>query len=257
MIVDVQVNQATVTWPQAQALARRAEAGGFGAVWVFDHLAGVALGGDSMLEAFTLLGALAATTTTIELGTMVANVHNRTPALLATAAATVDAIAGRPFHLGLGSGTSPGSRWAAEMVAAGQAVEPDAAVRTANLRRTLDTLDRLWSPARGAELATFPRPRHGTSVIIGASGTELAALAGARADGLNVDWTHPRRQELLDVAVAARGGREGFELSAWTPWDDTLLDPDSPAGAEARRTLDRLVLVAPREPERVADGANP
>ena len=35
---------------------------------------------------------------------MVANVNNRTPAVLALAAASVDAISDRRFHLGIGAG---------------------------------------------------------------------------------------------------------------------------------------------------------
>ena len=48
--------------------------------------------GDRMLECFTLLGALAATTSTIELGVLVANVWNRQVGTLVSAAASVLAL---------------------------------------------------------------------------------------------------------------------------------------------------------------------
>ena len=84
-------------------------------------------------------------------------------------------------------------------------------------------------------------------VVLGANGPALAALAGRRADGVNVGWDHPRRDELLAAAVAARGGRrDGFELSTWTTWAPELLDPDQPQRrAMAAAGLDRLVLVVP------------
>ena len=111
--VDVQLNPAQSGWPELRDMALAAEAAGYGAVWVYDHLAGASIGGDTMLETFSFLGALAVSTSTIELGTLVVNVNNRAPGLLAVAAASIVAISGRPLHLGLGAGTSPTSRWAA------------------------------------------------------------------------------------------------------------------------------------------------
>jgi alkanesulfonate monooxygenase SsuD/methylene tetrahydromethanopterin reductase-like flavin-dependent oxidoreductase (luciferase family) len=246
VIVDVQVNPARLRWPELRELALAAEAAGYGAVWTFDHLAGMTLRGDSMLEAFTLLGALAATTERIELGTMVANVHNRTPALLAVAVATVAAVGDRQVHVGVGAGGSPASRFSAEMRAIGQPVEPTLEGRHARLVETLDVLDRMYDPDRPDDLATFPRPRSRPTVIVGVSGPTLATLAGRRADGINVRWDDPRRDELLDVAITARGRRDGFVVTAWTTWAAHLLDPDHPERvAMAARDLDRLVLVVP------------
>ncbi|HEX6659625.1 MAG TPA: LLM class flavin-dependent oxidoreductase, partial [Ilumatobacter sp.] len=208
-------------------------------------LAGISVRGDHMFEAFTLLGALAASTATIELGTLVANVNNRTPAVLALAAASVDAIAERRFHLGIGAGAAPGTRWATEMYAVDQAIVPTAAARHAALEQVLDTLERLWSPTRDPELATFPLPRRRPAIIVGVGGTELAAIAGRKASGVNVPWHHPRRDELLAAAEAAAHGRRDFLLTAWTIWDDGLLDPDHPERrAAAARGIERLVLLA-------------
>ena len=225
-------------------MALAAEEAGYGAVWTFDHLAGSSLGGDTMLETFTLLGALAVATSTIELGTMVVNVHNRTPATLAVAAMSITAIADRPLHLGLGAGSRPGTRWSAEMDAIGQPIPATAAERHTRLVEVLDVLDRLADPERPPELATFPRPRHPMPVVLGVNGPALAALAGRRTDGVNVGWDHPRRDELFAVAVAAHGGRDGLELSTWATWSTDLLDPDHPTRRQMAG-LDRLVLVVP------------
>ena len=246
MLLDVQLNPARLTWPEARDLARAAEHAGYGAVWTFDHLAGLSMGGDSMLETFTLLGALAVATSRIELGTMVVNVHNRTPATLAVAAATVTAISARPVRLGLGAGGAPDGRWSAEMRAIGQPVPATLAARHARLIETLDVVAQIADPDRPPELATFPRPQHPMPIVLGANGLALAALAGRRADGINVGWTHPRRDELLAHAVAARGRRDGFELSTWLRWSPELLDPEhATRRAMAAADLDRAVLVLP------------
>src|SRR4051812_39383486 len=98
--------------PDAQmfegALARvhAAEASGFESVWVMDHFYQLpALGGSGqpMLEAYTLLGALAASTTRVQLGTLVTGVTYRNPALLAKEVTTLDIISGGRAILGIGA----------------------------------------------------------------------------------------------------------------------------------------------------------
>jgi alkanesulfonate monooxygenase SsuD/methylene tetrahydromethanopterin reductase-like flavin-dependent oxidoreductase (luciferase family) len=254
--LDVQLNPGTGPWTDLRRRARAAEAAGYGAVWTFDHLAGVSLRGPTMFESFTLLGALAASTTTIELGVLVANVFNRTPALLGVAAATLEAIADRPVHLGLGAGAPPDSRWSREMHAVGQPVVATVAARHERVVATLDVLDRLWAEERDEELATFPLPKRRPSVVLGVNGVALAELAGRRADGVNVGWEHPRRDELLDAALRARGDRPGFVLTTWLAWSPELLDPGHPSRlAMAARHLDRIVLTVPAAVDPDALGA--
>ncbi|MGI9032039.1 MAG: LLM class flavin-dependent oxidoreductase [Ilumatobacteraceae bacterium] len=251
LTLDVQLNQAVLSWPELRDRAAAAEDAGYGALWVFDHLAGDCFNGDSMLEGFTLLGALATTTSTIQLGVMVANVNNRTPALLAVAAATVTAIAERRFHLGVGAGGPPDSPWSAEMRAVGQRVEPTIAGRHALVENALDTIDLLWADDRPADVAAFPLPRPRPPVVIGVNSVELAALAGRRADGVNVDWHHPRRDQLLAAATSAAdvaGRTDDFALTTWLRWDAALLATDHPMRAEmTERSIRRAVLVVPAE----------
>jgi alkanesulfonate monooxygenase SsuD/methylene tetrahydromethanopterin reductase-like flavin-dependent oxidoreductase (luciferase family) len=258
VLIDVQFNPALNPWRVVRDATLAAESAGFGTAWVYDHLAGRSLGGHDMLEAFTLLGALAATTTSIGLGTMVANVTARDPGVLGVAAASVSAIAGRPVVLGIGAGSSPRGRWAAEMHALGRPIEPTMAGRHAVVERTLDLLDAMWSKDRSEEWETFPLPRHPVTVLIGLNSVALAELAGRRAGGINVAWHHPRRDELIDAATAAfaASGRTGaFELTVWTRWDDTLLDPDSEhRHGMADRRINRLILaeLGLVQPERLA-----
>ena len=78
----------------ALALTQRAEALDFDSVWVPE-----AWGTD----AISILGALAARTDRIRLGTAIVNVFSRTPTLLAQTAATLDLISNGRFVLGLGT----------------------------------------------------------------------------------------------------------------------------------------------------------
>ncbi len=83
-----------------------AEASGFDSVWVMDHFYQIATVGprtDPMLEAYTLLGALAARTRTASLGTMVTGVTYRNPALLAKIVTTLDVVSAGRAVLGIGA----------------------------------------------------------------------------------------------------------------------------------------------------------
>jgi F420-dependent oxidoreductase-like protein len=87
-------------------IAVTAEESGFDSVWVMDHfyqIAGVGPRTDPMLEAYTLLGALAARTTRASLGTMVTGVTYRNPAMLAKEVTTLDVISGGRAILGIGA----------------------------------------------------------------------------------------------------------------------------------------------------------
>lgn len=74
-------------------LARAAEANGFDSVWVSELYS---------YDAFTTLTHIACHTTTIRLGTNIANIYARTPAMLASTAASLDQLSGGRFVLGIG-----------------------------------------------------------------------------------------------------------------------------------------------------------
>jgi F420-dependent oxidoreductase-like protein len=86
-------------------LATAAEDSGFDSVWVMDHFYQLPpLGGPDqpMLEAYTLLGALAARTQRIQLGTLVTGVTYRSPGILAKIVTTLDVISRGRAILGIG-----------------------------------------------------------------------------------------------------------------------------------------------------------
>jgi alkanesulfonate monooxygenase SsuD/methylene tetrahydromethanopterin reductase-like flavin-dependent oxidoreductase (luciferase family) len=83
-------------------LATTAEDAGFDSVWVMDHFFQLPpLGGPDqpMLEAYTLLGALAARTRRVQLGT---GVTYRSPGILAKIVTTLDVISRGRAILGIG-----------------------------------------------------------------------------------------------------------------------------------------------------------
>lgn len=87
--------------------ARAAESSGFDTVLVMDHfyqLPGLGEPHDYMLEAYTLLGALAAATSTVRLGTLVTGNTYRNPAILAKCVTTLDIVSGGRAQLGIGTG---------------------------------------------------------------------------------------------------------------------------------------------------------
>jgi F420-dependent oxidoreductase-like protein len=87
-------------------MAVAGEESGFSSLWVMDHLYQLpALGGEDspMLEAYTLLGALAARTRSVQLGTLVTGVTYRNPAILAKQVTTLDIVSGGRAILGIGA----------------------------------------------------------------------------------------------------------------------------------------------------------
>ncbi len=119
--------------------ARCVEDSGFDGIWTYDHFSGAMLGRPWAHDGFTLLGAIAAVTSTVRIGPLVANMVNRHVAQLASAAWTLASLAPGRSVLGVGSGAGPGTRFAAEHSAVGRTLL-DAGDRRRHLVETLEGL---------------------------------------------------------------------------------------------------------------------
>jgi alkanesulfonate monooxygenase SsuD/methylene tetrahydromethanopterin reductase-like flavin-dependent oxidoreductase (luciferase family) len=93
------------SWPQVREMAMLAEDVGFDSLWVGDHLQYKRpLDVVGPWEAWSTLAALAAITSKVELGPLVACTSFHSPPMLAKKAATVDEISNGRLILGLGAG---------------------------------------------------------------------------------------------------------------------------------------------------------
>jgi probable F420-dependent oxidoreductase len=95
-----------VRWPEYVAMARAAEDAGFDTLWLGDHLLYRYADGSTRgpWEVWTMLSAIAASTSRIRLGPLVAATAFHAPAMLAKLAATVDEVSGGRLIVGLGAG---------------------------------------------------------------------------------------------------------------------------------------------------------
>lgn len=96
----------TPGWTEILARAKMAEQVGFDSIWISDHLIHRFPGTPDygIWEAWSLVSALAATTSRVQIGTWVLCAGFRNPALLAKMADTVDEISGGRLILGIGCG---------------------------------------------------------------------------------------------------------------------------------------------------------
>jgi len=99
----------TPRWSHILEMAKTAEDVGFDSLWLGDRL--LVDDGDStvgMWEGISMLGALAAVTSRIEIGALVLRSIYRNPSLVAKIADSLDEISGGRFILGLGAGSDLG-----------------------------------------------------------------------------------------------------------------------------------------------------
>jgi alkanesulfonate monooxygenase SsuD/methylene tetrahydromethanopterin reductase-like flavin-dependent oxidoreductase (luciferase family) len=206
--------------------ARRAEDLGIDGVFVFDHLWPMGQPGRPALSSGPLLGALAAVTSTIHLGTLVARIGLLPDDVLIDVLCGVDALSGGRMVAGIGTGDGL-SR--AENEAYGIPFE------SAEVRR-----------ARLATVATAVRGA-GVPVWIGGSRPEMVALARSTGSAVNV-WQvgADRVGPLVD---------DGVEVTWGGPVGDTREEAEALLGAVASAGASWAVCAWPESIEVVAEAA--
>jgi alkanesulfonate monooxygenase SsuD/methylene tetrahydromethanopterin reductase-like flavin-dependent oxidoreductase (luciferase family) len=223
------------SYAETRAAALLLEEQCYDSVWLWDHYVSWNDPREPVLEGLTTLAALAEATSSLKLGTLVANNTNRHPGRLAKIAATLQELAGGRFELGVGGGG-----WEYEQAIFG-IDQGTLADRTGRVAEALQIIPLLW---RGepvsfegryyqlTEAIVSPAPNPPPPVIVGARGPTLCRLAGRYADGLNLNWGDrarlPEQLAALDEGLAQRGStRAGFDLSVHVSWQELMEGADA------------------------------
>jgi probable F420-dependent oxidoreductase len=241
------------------AVARHAEAVGFESFYVPEHIAlppGARVGEVefppdlAVADPLDCLSFVAASTTTILLGTAVLLLPFHHPVPLAKRLATIDLLSrGRMRLLTVGVGALPGEA---------AAVGVDFSTRGRRADEAMDVLRALWDgDASGASrdgefysfdnVTSFPKPLGPLPIHVGGSSRAAARRAGRRGDGFFPGgWLLPAErlaQYRLMRETAEADGRDPDVLE-YTRWGSLEVDPAG-AAAYAAQGVDRLVVGLP------------
>jgi F420-dependent oxidoreductase-like protein len=198
------------------ALAQEAERLGYDSAWAAE-----AWGTDAV----TVLAWLAATTTTLKIGSAIMQIPGRSPANTAMTAMTLDLMSGGRFVLGLGvSGPQVvegwhGQAWGKPLAKTREYVE---IVRTVLRRETLEHHGEHYEiPYRGAGATGLGKPlklmarplRAEIPIYLAALGPKNVELAAEIADGWIPLFLSPERFDEV-FRPHLDGARDGFEIAA-------------------------------------------
>lgn len=171
-------------WVAAADAARRFESLGFDSLWVCDHFYGPLSPQLPILEAWTMVSAVAAITERVEIGTLVTPAGMRNAAQLGKMIATVDNIAGGRIIVGLGAGWMPRefTDFAVPFLSIGE--------RLTQLAETVALLKRMWGEEEEVSfngkfvtannVVCQPKPPRQVPILIGGGGERVTLKLVAR-----------------------------------------------------------------------------
>ena len=214
--------QEDVTWEHWRALAATTERLGFDALLRSDHYGSV--DGDTArgsLDAWSTICGLAATTSTLRLGTLVSPATFRHPSVLAKSAVTADHISGGRIEVGIGTGWHE-----AEHRAYGFPFPPMKA-RMDRLAEQLEIVARSWAPGPFSftgehyaveDLDALPKPVQDPLPLLmgGAAAPRGAALAARFATEYNVVHQTPEDAGAARERIAAACAEAGRDPATMT-----------------------------------------
>ena len=174
--------------------ASAAEEIGYGRVWIPDE-------GLAARECWVTLGAVAAATRSVEVGTGITNAYTRHPGMTAAAVATLDEASGGRAVLGIGAGGA--------LTLTPLAIERRAPL--AAMRELVEASRALWAgevvdgdgAAGGFRAARLGYGRPGIPIWLAGRGPRVMRLAGELADGFILSLVH---KELIGEHAATIGG---------------------------------------------------
>jgi F420-dependent oxidoreductase-like protein len=180
------------------AVAGEVEQTGYDSVWMADHF--MANSGTEevaepvMFECFSLLAALAAAVPRVRLGSLVAGITYRHPAVLANMAATIDALSGSRLVLGVGAGwqLNEHAAYGIQLGSVRERIdrfEEGLAVLRGLLTEPRTTITGEYYTITDAPRVPVVRPR--VPILIGASGERrMLGIVAEHADEWNC-WSTP------------------------------------------------------------------
>jgi len=237
-------------------LAQQADATGWHGVWLADHYMPDSggtepLSGD-MHEVFGLLGAVAAVTERVRIGTLVSPTSVHHPALLANRASTVDHVSGGRMVLGIGAG------WQLNEHAA---YGFDLQSRVSRFEEAIQIVRSLLAQPRTSFHGRFyeitdapcdPKPLQlPLPILVGAKGPRMLRITASHADEWNAwgdaDTAGPLRQQLLAACDAV--GRDPASIRTSANALIVLGDGPPPPGraalaGSAQQIVDQLGRIA-------------
>lgn len=238
----------TPRWADILTMATLAEDVGFDSLWLEDHLLFRLDDGptEGPWECWTLLSALAAVTSRVELGPLVACTSFRSPALLAKMADTVDEISGGRLILGLGAGWHEPEYNAFGFPFDHRVSRFEEALQIIHslLRTGSVDFNGTYYQARDCELVPRgPRPE-GPPIWLGSTSPRMMGLMARYADGWNTYFNRhgndpaniPALREVVDAACVD-AGRDPATLertcAVLVSFEGTTSEPSSanPSGA--------------------------
>ena len=235
-----------LTWPRWQRLVAAADRLGFAGLFRSDHYTNARPPDQDSLEMVVSLTYLAAHSTRVHFGPLVAPLSFREPTLLARQAAALDDLSGGRMILGLGAGWQE-----REHTLFGHDLG-DVPTRMARFEEGLEVISRLlrsdepvtfagrFYQLRGATLLPRPQRPGGPSILIGGNGLKYTLRLAARyAQIWNGTFLSPdafsERSAALDELLRAEGRRPGDVRR--TMMTTLLFGCD---GAELERRVSRL-----------------
>lgn len=248
-----------LSWAELRAAAMQAEELGLDSVWVYDHLLHSFEGHPTVgfWEAWTMLTALAASTSRVEIGTTVLCAGFRNPALLAKMAETLDEISGGRLILGLGAGWHEPEFEAFGMSFDHRVSRLEEALQILSplLRERTVDMDGTYHRAHLSEMSPRGPRDGGVPILVAAFAPRMLRLTARYADQWTTDWLGPESKVKEDIArlhaACEAEGRDPSTLTitggATVAWPDLgglpawMSTPDSYITGDADGLAEQLV----------------